>query len=149
MPPSARLHGPLTGDSDRSSPRCPGGVPGPDAQGVRGEIPLPAQIPAQNVRVMSKTKPSSGASPVNEGGTLAIGALDNGGIPFLTSALLGYDVSSLAGQYASIESVTLTAGAKDQYPGSGEETVDLFRVADIHAAWTHSATWAQDGTGNP
>ena len=106
--------------------------------------------------IFSPTRAASGVSwgpnysvPVNEGGTLAIGALDNAGTPFLTAALLGYDVSSLAGQYASIESVTLTGAVRDQYPGGGAGTVDLFRVADSHAAWTNSATWAQDGTGNP
>ena len=102
------------------------------------------------------TRAASGVSwgpgysiPVNEGGSLGIGALDNGGTPFLTVALLGYDLSSLAGKYASIDSITLTGTVKDKYPtGGATGTVDLFRVADVHAGWNTSATWSQDGAGN-
>lgn len=102
------------------------------------------------------TRAASGVSwgpgysiPVNEGGSLGIGALDNGGTPFLTAALLGYDLSSLAGKYASIDSITLTGAVKDKYPSGGATgTVDVFRVADVHAGWATSATWAQDGAGN-
>ena len=100
------------------------------------------------------TRAASGVSwapgysiPVNEGGTLGIGALDNGGSPFLTAALLGYDVSSLVGLYASIDSVTLTGTVKDGYGGSGSGLVDLFRVGDPHAAWTSVATWGDSGVG--
>lgn len=102
----------------------------------------------------SPTRAASGVSwaagysmPVNEGGTLGIGALDNGGSPFLTAALLGYDVSSLVGLYASIDSVTLTATVKDGYAGGGAGLVDLFRVGVPHAAWTSTATWADSGVG--
>lgn len=84
---------------------------------------------------------------VNEGGTLGIGALDNGGTPFLTGALLGYNVSSLVGLYASIDSVTLTATVKDGYGGGNSGMVDLLRVGDPHAAWTSAATWGDSGTG--
>jgi hypothetical protein len=100
------------------------------------------------------TRAASGVSwapgysiPVNEGGTLGIGALDNGGSPFLTAALLGYQVSSLAGLYASIDSVTLTATVKDGYGGAGTGMVELFRVGDSHAPWTSSATWGDSGSG--
>ena len=86
---------------------------------------------------------------MNEGGSLAIGALDNGGTPFLTATLLGFDVSSLAGQYVSIESVTLTATVRDKYNGPGSGTVNLARVGGVHWDWTSNATWAQDGTSNP
>jgi len=105
----------------------------------------------------SPTRAASGVSwaptysvPGNEGGSLAIGALDNGGTPFLTAALLGYDLSSLAGKYASIESVTLTGTVRDKYPDGGTGTVDLFRVDAVHAEWTSGATWSQQtGAGNP
>ena len=100
------------------------------------------------------TRAASGVSwapgysiPVNEDGTLGIGALDNGGSPFLTAALLGYNVSSLVGLYASIDAVTLTATVKDGYGGSGAGMVDLLRVGAPHAAWTSTATWGDSGTG--
>jgi len=100
------------------------------------------------------TRAASGVSwapgysiPINEGGTLGIGALDNGGTPFLTAALLGYNVSSLVGLYASIDSVTLTATVKDGYGGGGSGLVDMFRVGDPHAAWTSGATWGDSGAG--
>lgn len=86
---------------------------------------------------------------MSEGGTLAIGALDNGGTALLTAGLLGFDVSSLAGKFVSIESVTLTAYVKDKYNGPGEGTVNLARVSDVHSDWTSNATWAQDGSNNP
>ena len=87
--------------------------------------------------------------PVNEAGSLGIGALDNGGTPFLTGALLGFNVSSLSGQYAAINSVTLTGTVRDGYPSGSAGSVQLFRVGNIHAAWTTPATWSQDGTGSP
>lgn len=108
-----------------------------------------AQFTAQRAASGVSWAPSY-SIPVNEGGSLGIGALDNGGTPFLTAALLGFDVSSLAGQYAAVNSVTLTGTVRDQYPTNGNPgTVQLFRIGNSHAAWTTPATWAQDGSGSP
>jgi len=116
---------------------------------------ITAGAAAAATATFAPTRAASGVSwapgysiPVNEGGSLGVGALDNGGTPFLTAALIGFDISSLAGQYATINSVTLTGTVRDQYPVTGTSGgVNLYRVGAGFGTWTTAATWAtQDGS---
>jgi hypothetical protein len=87
------------------------------------------------------------ALAVVEGGSLGLGGLDNGGTPFLQGALLRFNLTSLAGQFTTINSVTLTGKVRDQYPGGQSGTVALYRINNSQAGWTTAATWAQNGNG--
>jgi len=109
-------------------------------------VPLHADLETfDSVNVASAISWAPGYSVATREGNLRVGAQGtNRG-----RSLFRFDVSSLAGTYASIESVTLSITNLVEIGGGGPGTVELFRVDDIQTGWTDRATMAEmDGDGS-
>jgi autotransporter-associated beta strand protein len=80
--------------------------------------------------------------PANEG-TLNVGILDI----YKCSSQLRFDVSSLAGTYTDVNSVTVRVVQASRNAGRATSTMQAYKLLAANTAWTNSYTWGSAWAG--